>query len=661
MRSFRLPQLLVALVALALSAGAQSTITDKRVLDLLKRAEKAEREGSTAFVHAETLLEEALAVLPEDAEVNVRMGLCQLNGPHRHKALPYFQKAAAVQPNYPRVQFLLGYALQLNAQWDAAITAFTLHKQQNPFQDPEPLYNTADKHMSECRNGRALMAMPVNARVENMGAGINTPQADYGAVMNADASMLFFTSRRPATADDRVNKVTGDFFEDVYVSRRSDAGWSAAERLPSPVNTPGNDASVGLFNDGRTMLIYRDHEGSGDLYESRRSGALWSEPLLLGANVNTESHESSAWYSFDRQWLYFVSERPEDNVGGQDIYRSRWDAVRGEWGVAENLGPQVNTIHDEEGIVVHPDGRTIYFSSKGHNSMGGFDVFRSTLVDGRWTKAENMGSPINSPDDDLFFVLSADGTNGYLSSYRAEGLGEDDLYAVRFMPDPAAVGEATASATGTASPVEELLTVLIKGRIRSLQFLNGMEADIELMDLSDASLAARFKSDAVTGEYMVAVPAGKSYAMYIKADGFLIRSENITVPEGSRGLSMDLDVELMPLEAGKQEVMRNLFFATASAELQPASIAELEQLKDLLVRNGSLRIQISGHTDTDGSAELNQTLSEARANAVREHLIGKGIPADRLTAVGHGASKPVAANDSDANKALNRRTEITVL
>lgn len=659
MRSFRLPQLFVVL--LALSAGAQTTITDKRVLDLLKRAEKAERDGSTSFVHAETLLEEALAILPEDAEVNVRMGLCQLNGPHRHKALLYFQKAAAAQSNFPRVQFLLGYALQLNAQWDEAITAFTLHKQQNPYQDPDPLYNTADKHLSECRSGRTLMSAPVQARVENMGTRINTPQADYGAVMNADASMLLFTSRRPIAADDKVNKVTGDFFEDVYVSRRSDAGWSAAERLPAPVNTPGNDASVGLFNDGRTMLIYRDHEGSGDLYESRRIGAQWSEPLLLGANVNTESHESSAWYSFDRQWLYFVSERPDDNVGGQDIYRSRWDAVRAEWGVAENLGPQVNSIHDEEGIVVHPDGRTIYFSSKGHNSMGGFDVFRSTLVDGRWTKAENMGWPINSPDDDLFFVLSADGTNGYLSSYRADGIGEDDLYAVQFMPVAAHVGEATASAAGAGSLVEEMMTVLIKGRIRSLQFLGGMEADIELMDLSDASLVARFKSDAVTGEYMVAVPAGKSYAMYIKADGYLIRSENLTVPDGSRGLNIDLDVELMPLETGKQEVMRNLFFATASAELQPASIAELEQLRDLLARNASLRLEISGHTDSDGSDELNQRLSQARANSVRDHLVAKGIAAERLTAVGLGASKPVAVNDSDANKALNRRTEITVL
>ncbi|MBK7383596.1 MAG: OmpA family protein [Flavobacteriales bacterium] len=653
----------LALCLLVLTSSAQSTITDKRVEDLLKRADRLERDGNAVFVQTGILYEQALSILPDDPEVNIRMGLCQLNGPYRHKALPYFLKAATVQPDRPHVQFLLGYSHQLNAQWDEAITAFDRHKKQNPYQDPEPLYNTTDKHISECRNGRALMAAPAQVRVQNMGEGINTAQADYGAVVNADASLLFFTSRRPASADAKVNKVTGDYFEDVYMSQRGPSGWHTATRLPAPVNTAGNDASVGLFNDGRTMLIYRDHDGAGDLYESRRTGEHWSEPVALGSNVNTPSHESSAWYSFDRQWLYFVSERPDDNVGGQDIYRSHWNAAISEWGPAENLGPNVNTIYDEEGVVVHPDGRTIYFSSKGHNSMGGYDVFRSQLIDGHWTKAENMGWPINSPDDDLFFVLSADGTNGYMSSYRADGLGEDDLYSVEFLPNPAArPGEPTASAAGAAVPPEETpMSVLIKGYIRSLHYLNGMEATIELVDLNDATLTASFRSDASNGEYMVAVPAGKEYAMYVKADGYLIHSENIRVPNGERGMNMDLNVELMSLEKGKEAIMRNLFFATASAELQPGSLAELAQMKALLEKNSSLRLEISGHTDSDGNDALNQSLSEARANAVRNHLIAQGIAADRLVAIGKGATKPVAPNDTDANKALNRRTEIEVM
>lgn len=650
---------LLLAVGLAGTAMAQNA-PSKQVQDLLKRAEKAEKEGSTAHVHAETFYEEALALAPEDVQLNMRMGLCQLNGPHRHNALPYFLKAASIDPSAPRLQFLLGFALQLHARWDEAIAAYQKHKATFNFQDPDPLYSSTDKRIAECKNGKALTAAPGRATVTNMGGSVNTPQADYGALVSADGATLYFTSRRPVAADSKVNKVTGDFFEDVYMSRAVEGGWSQAERLPAPVNSDGNDASVGLFNDGRTMLIYRDHDGSGDLYTSERRGKVWGQPALIGPTVNTEAHESSGWYSFDRQWLYFVSDRPDDNVGGQDIYRSRWDAATNQWGAAENLGPVVNSIHDEDGVFVHPDGKTLYFSSQGHTSMGGYDVFRTRLVDGAWTKPENLGWPVNSPDDDLFFALTADGTEGYFSSYREGGFGEDDIYRVSFLPE-APTGEATAGAKGIAVVAPEPSSVLVRGRIMSLKFMDGMEADIELIDLEDASLVARFKSDPVTGEYMVAVPAGRKYAMYVKADGYLLRSENVEVPNGERGMERELDVKLESIATGNLATMKNLFFTTASAELQPASLAELNQLKALLEQRPSLRLEISGHTDSDGPSELNRTLSEARAKAVLDHLVSQGIAADRLVAVGFGDTKPVANNDSDANKALNRRTEIKVL
>lgn len=433
-------QSVVLLLALVLGQGllmAQGGSRSKEVDALLKKAEKVEHEGSAQFVHAETLYETALELAPDDAEANMRMGLCQLNGPHRHKALPFFEKAASIDPLKPRLQFLLGYALQLGGRWDDAIAAFQKHKAQNPYQDPDPLYNTADDHIQQCKNGKVYLARAANVRIANLGERINSPQADYGAALTVDGSRMFFTSRRPQ-AEAKVNKVTGDYFEDVYTTVRNADGWSEAERLPSPLNSPGNDASVGLFDDGRTMLLYRDHQGTGDIFKSENLSGSWSDPVRLPENINTDQHESSACYSPDHQWLYFVSARPDDNVGGQDIYRSHWDGATGTWGPAENLGPVVNSIHDEEGVFVHPDGKTIYFSSKGHIGMGGYDIYRTRLEDGRWSKPENLGWPINSPDDDLFFVLSADGSKGYFSSFRADGFGEDDLYEVSFIPAEAA-------------------------------------------------------------------------------------------------------------------------------------------------------------------------------------------------------------------------------
>ena len=651
---------------LGCSSASSALMAQERVLsdpakELLKQADRLAEQGPLRFVHAETLYEEALALAPDDPQLNVRMGVCQLNGPHRHKALSYFLKARTGAPDMQHIHFLTGYALQLNARWDEAIAAFEQHKQATAFPDPEPIYNTADKHIAECRNGRALMASPVRAQVENMGARINSEQSDYGALITADGASLFFTSRRPPNAGAKVNKNTQEYFEDVYASALVAGEWTAAQALEAPVNTIGNDASVGLFNDGRTMLVYRDHEGNGDLYESRRTGTAWSELKALGMNVNTRNHESSAWYSFDRQWLYFVSDRPDGNVGGQDIYRSHWEEQAQDWGVAENLGPTINSIHDEEGVFVHPDGRTIYFSSKGHTTMGGYDVFRSVYENGRWSKPENMGWPVNTPDDDLFFVLTANGSVGYLSSLRADGLGEDDLYSVTFLSEEPK-GELTANAAGSAPVAEEApSTVLLKGRIMRLNELAGMEATIELMDLGDASLTARFTSDAVTGEYMVAIPAGRDYAMYVKAAGFLVHSENIHIPAGAKSMEVGMDITLEPLEAGNQVTMNNLFFATASAGIEEASLSELNQLYDLLKKNTDLRLEISGHTDSDGSASFNQKLSEARAAAVRDRLVERGIDPARLVAIGKGDTMPVAPNDSDVNKALNRRTEVKVL
>jgi outer membrane protein OmpA-like peptidoglycan-associated protein len=662
MRFSRTCAVLQAVLFVALQVSAQAPDRLKQAHEIGRRAAKAAEAGNLHFVHAETLFEEALSLAPDDPKLNASMGLCQLNGPFRHKALPYLVKAYELAPNTPHLAFLTAYAYQLDGQWEKAIALFEAHKAAFPYSDPDPMYNTADRHIRECRNGIAAMASPVRAEVINLGDAVNSPYPDYGPLITADGSTLLFTSRRPGGMNEKPNKATREYFEDIYTVSKQGDGWSKAALLGPPVNTPGNDACVGLFNDGSSLVVYRDMDGSGDLFESRRKNGTWTVPEAFGPNVNTPGHESSAWYSFDRQWLYFVSDRIDDNLGGQDIYRSRWDAQARTWGPPENLGPNVNTPYDEDGVFVHPDGRTIYFSSKGHNSIGGYDVFRSRYENGAWTKAESLGWPINSPDDDLFFVLTADGSTGYFSSFRKEGLGEDDIYMVRFLPDEEAIDDRMVSAAG-AAPVKapSPTAVMLKGKIRSLKTLDPLDAEVQLMDLDDGSLVASFRTDATTGEYLVAVPGGRAYAMYVKANGHLVHSEHIAVPEGGAHVSSTIDISLPDLSTGGQVILRNLFFGSGSAVVDQASLSELNQLEELLVNNPGLRLEIAGHTDNTGSANLNRSLSEARAAAVRDHLVKRGIDPARLEAKGYGDTRPVAPNDTPENKALNRRTEITVL
>jgi hypothetical protein len=404
----------------------------KQVESLLQQADKLARLGGAQHVQAETLYEEALALAPDDAQVNLRMGMCQLNGPFRHKALPYLLRARELDPGLPRINYLVGYAHHLNAEWDPAIAAFEAHKKVHDARDTDPRYNDADDHLRQCRNGRSLAAAPTPVTVRNLGAGINSSATDHGPLVTGDGRTLYFTSRRSTPVNAKVNKITGEHFEQVFVVRREDDGWGRPQELPAPLNSPENDAGVGLAPDGSSIIIYRDKTGAGDLYESRWTGSAWGMPTAFAAPINSDGNESAAWRTADGQWLYFASDRRDDSVGGQDIFRAPWNPATLSWGTPENLGPSVNSRLDEDGVFITRDGTTLYFSSKGHTSMGGYDVFRTRLVDGQWTRPENLGWPINSPEDDLFFVLTDDGSRGYFSSLRADGMGEDDIHEVRF-------------------------------------------------------------------------------------------------------------------------------------------------------------------------------------------------------------------------------------
>lgn len=630
----------------------------KQAMAAIKRADAWALKGGVDHAAAMAAYQEAYAINPDNAELNLKMGICLLNGPNPFTALANLKRASELDPYLPRIHFLLGYALQLNAKWDEAIAEFQRHGEvirRTP--DPDRTYNMVDKHITECNYGKSYMNAPTEAQVTNVGSSINTEGSEYGALLDGKGSM-FFTSRRANSTGGKINKVNNSWFEDIYQSRWHANGWSTPEPVPGALNGPRNDATVSMRADGNSMILYRDEKNGGDLYVSERSGDSWSAPVPLPPSVNSSAQESSAWRSGDGHWLYFVSSR-EGGLGGSDIYRSPWDESSGDWGAAENLGPDINTSYDEEGVFAPGDGSTIYFASQGHTSMGGYDLFKSTCSNGRWSKPENMGWPINSPGDDQFLVLNGDGTSGYFNSVRQGGMGEDDIYRVD-LPGQARVQESAmlvSAAGGVPMAPDEALVRLI-GFIKGLKMMVPVDATIELMSLQEPAFNATFKTDPATGKYTAMVPAGTGYSVRVNADGYLLHSERVEEVEGE----VRMDMDMKPITKGSAEIMRNILFEPSSYRLDASSAAELESLAEFLKANPGVRIEVGGHTDTDVGSIPNQELSEARAQVVVNWLVEHGILPDRLEAKGYGPTVPVVPNaKKDEDKALNRRTEIRVL
>jgi hypothetical protein len=404
------------------------------------------------FIQAAEIWNELVDADPENANLNYKLGYALFNTPtSRSNALPFLERASqhrsggqygsfntsGYNPFDPRernapaeVDFYLGRAYHLNNQFDKADRSYDQFT--GSVEQKHVLYPLAIRGKEQTANARALRASPLPYQVSNVGGVINDESPDFAPVLSVDGNALFFTSRRlrPDSSNKNViDIVTGMYFENIYVSYKDREGtWQAPELININPDV-GHMASINVSADGQTLFIYRSDEGDGNIYESRLVGELWSDPVLMGSDINTKAWETHGALTADGNTFYFVSDR-KGGHGGRDIYR----VVRlpnGQWSKAQNLGPTINTQWDEDGVFIHPNGRTMYFSSVGHNSMGGFDIFHTELQeDGTWSQPQNLGYPLNTTDDDVFFITTADGRRGYFSSDKMGGYGEKDIYFV---------------------------------------------------------------------------------------------------------------------------------------------------------------------------------------------------------------------------------------
>jgi outer membrane protein OmpA-like peptidoglycan-associated protein len=511
---------------------------------------------------------------------------------------------------------------------------------------PKEKQAKANRNIVSCDFGIHAMANPVPFKPVNLGDSVNSPYDDYVNAITADEQRLYFTRKLPRSKNSEGQYT--EFNEDFYFSAKTDSVWNRAVNLGPPVNTEDNEGAMCISPDGKFIFYAACNRpggaGSCDLYWSRNTGGLWSEPKNLGTVVNSGTWDSQPSFSSDGRTLYFASKRP-GGKGSSDIWKTELQPD-GSWSVPENLGDSVNTPLEEMAPFIHPDNRTLYFSSRGHTGMGGFDLYYTRKdIDGIWSRPVNMGYPINSYADEITLVVNAHGDLAYISSDKPGGKGGMDIYSFKLYKE--------------AQPV---MVTYFKGVVFDKETKQRLEARFELVDLASGKLVSGSSSDPVTGEFLISLPTEKEYGLNVSRPGYLFFSEHFELRgEHSKRKPFIFNVPLQPIRVGETVILKNIFFDTDKFDLRPESMTELAKLLQLLKGNPLVRIEISGHTDNQGTAEHNLVLSRNRALAVYNYLVSNGISKERLTYSGYGMTRPIDTNDTDPGRANNRRTEFKVV
>lgn len=498
----------------------------------------------------------------------------------------------------------------------------------------EDFLKRAKKYLMDCEFSVEAIKSPVKYDPINLGPQINSKYRDYFPALTADQEQLIFT-----------RNIEGN--EDFFISIKNAGQWTNPLPLSAKINTSKyNEGAQSITPDGRYLFFTGcnrpDGLGRCDIYVSHKEGNDWAEPFNLGAPVNSIYWDSQPAISPDGSTLYFVSNRP-GGLGGYDLWKSHLKDD-GYWSEPENLGPEINTPYDEQTPFIHPDGQTLYFSSDGWPGFGNKDIFLSRMgSNGKWQHPENLGYPINTFGEETGLIVTPDSKSALFSSNLKGGYGDMDIYQFDLPENkrPRAV-------------------TYVKGIVKDKKTGAFLEAKIQVVNLKDEHNVFNDYTSKANGEFLAVMPIGSNYAFNATADGYAFYSENYQLSEVPTNEPFQILIELEKLQIGQQVVMKNIFFNTNEYLLLPGSLTEIETLTGLLNSNKNLCIEIQGHTDNVGSDVQNKKLSVNRAKAVYDRLIANKINTDRLSYNGYGETKPVAANDTEAHRQLNRRTSFVI-
>lgn len=593
---------------------------------------KEEKEGDAHFSiqnfeKAKNWYNQVYKTDPNNLNINIKLSQAYLELSLGQSALKHINKAFELEPSPKNeLYFLKAQSLHLCLQFDSAAI---FYQKSDPYNNNKKIIS---KKIIECEYGAKELKSPKNYKIRNLNQ-INSKAHDIAPKITTDFSQMYFTSQRSGTAQP----------ENIYLSQNGGGSWTPPINIGSPINSEYNDACLGLSPDGQTMYIFKGING-GDIYVSELKGKKWSEPQALP--FNTPHRETSVSVSSDGRTIYFVRQLLDEKgekIGDSDIFYCKKTAS-GTWSKSVKMGGVINTIYDEESPFIHPDGKTLYFSSKGHSSIGGYDIFKSTWNGNDWTAPVNLGFPLNTAADERNFVIAANGDFAlYAAEKENEGMGGLDIYFITMPP----------------APKPDLS--LLKGKIIDQVTGKPIEAKITITENDKNEVIAEFYSNSETGEYLIALPSGVNYGISVEKELHLFYSENIYLKNNSGFKEQSNNVKLLNFTKGSTVILKNIFFESASYQLNNNSHSELNKLYQLLIDNPNLSIQISGHTDNLGNEQNNLSLSQKRAQAVLNFLVQKGIEGSRLKAIGYGSSKSIDTNNTEEGRAKNRRTEFTII
>jgi len=625
------------------------TSTNKKAIRLYEEGKKFYQVYK--YEQAIELLLKCLKEDPQFLEAYLALAQVYAEKNNLSEAEKNYRKALEINPSFfPRAYFELGLCQFYQMKYEDALKNFTTylnHPKMN-----SSMRSTTERYIEQSRFASEQIKNPKKFNPVNLGPAINSSYDEYFPSITADGLQFLFTRAIPYKENPEFKN------EDFFISTFYQGKWQEAQPVPS-INSPGNEGAPSLSADGNILFFascanqfgdYGDPSrkgyGSCDIFYSVRINGQWSKPKNAGPKINTEHWETQPSFSSDGKTLYFIRGTVvRGEIKQQDIYMSTIDE-NGQFTDAVKLSDVVNTPYKEESVFIHPDNKTLYFSSEGHTGMGGLDIFVTRKQDdGTWSKPVNLGYPINTASDENSLLAGPDGKLAFFASNREGGYGGLDIYAFELPAE-----------------VQPEKITYVRGKIFDNKTKRPVQSKIIITELGNEQQTREAFPDE-KGVFMLVLNGNKKYVFHAEAKGYLLFSEAIDIPpQASLEKPFQVDIPMTPIDTGQTMVLKNIYFDVNKWDLKPESKTELKKLADFLKKNPAVKIEISGHTDNSGDKKFNATLSQNRAKAVYDYLVAQEkISAERLTYKGYADTRPLVPNTTPENKAINRRTEYKII